>query len=64
MGEVYTLLCLQSAELSKAFSFRSLTHYKISVVMLYGYRIARISQKLKSERKKYALRPNAAYLNN
>ena len=36
---------------SKAFGFRNLCYSKISVVML------------KSERKKYALRPNAAYLN-
>ena len=64
MGQVYTLLCLQSAELSKAFDFRSLSYYKISVVMLLGYRIVGISQKLESERKTYPLRPNAAYLNN
>ena len=51
MGEVYTLLCLQSAELSKAFGFRSLSYYKIPVVMLLGYRIAGISQKLESGRK-------------
>ena len=35
----------------------------LSVVMLLEYMIAGISQKLESERKKYALRPDAAYLN-
>ena len=63
MGDVYTLLCLLSAELSKAFGLRSLCYSKISAVMFLGYRIAGISQKLESERKKYALRPNAAYIN-
>ena len=52
MGDVYTLLCLQSAELIKAFGLRNLCFSKISVVMLLGYSIAGISQKLKSERKK------------
>ena len=47
MGDVYTLLCLRSAELIKAFGLRNL--YKISVVMPQGYRIAGISQKLESE---------------
>ena len=42
MGDVYNLLCLQSAELC---------YSKISVVMLIRYRIAGISQKLESERK-------------
>ena len=39
------LLCLRSAELSKAFGLRNLFYSKISVVMLLGYRIAGISQK-------------------
>ena len=52
MEDVYTLLCLRSAEFSKAYS-------KISVVMLLEYRIAGISQTLELERKK-ALRPNTA----
>ena len=51
MGDVYTLLCLQSAELSKAFGLKNLCYSKISEVMLLGYRIAAISQKLESERK-------------
>ena len=63
MGDVYTLLYFLSAELSKAFGLRSLCYSEISVVMLLGYRMAGISQKLDSERQKYALRSNAAYLN-
>ena len=63
MGNVYTLLCLRSAELSKAFGSRNLCYSKISVVILLRYRIAGISQKLESEQKKNALCPNAAYLN-
>ena len=39
MGDVHTLLCLRSAELSKAFGLRTLRHSKISVVMLLGYKI-------------------------
>ena len=62
MEDVYTLLCLRSAELGKAFGLRNLCYSKISVVLLLGYRIAGISRKLGSERIKYALRPNAAYL--
>ena len=46
MGDVYTELCLQSAELSKAFGLRNLCCSKISEVMLLGYRIAGISRKL------------------
>ena len=63
MGDVYTLLFFRSAELSKAFSLRNLCYSKIAVVMLLGYRIAGISRKLESKRKKEALGPNAAYLN-
>ena len=63
MRGAYTLLCLLSAELSKAFSLRNLCYSKLSVVMLPGYRIAGILRKLESERKEYALRPNDAYLN-
>ena len=33
-GDVYTLLCLQSTELSKAFDLGDLCYSKISVVML------------------------------
>ena len=62
-GDDYTSLCLRSDELSKAFDLRNLCYSKISVVMLLWCRIAGISRKLKSERKKYAMRPNAAYLN-
>ena len=60
MGDIYTLLCLRSAELSRPFGLRNLCYYKISVV------IAGISVKLESEGKKkyiYGLRPNASYLN-
>ena len=58
---IYTLLCLlQSAELNKAFGLRNLCYSKISVVMLLGYRIARISRKLESERK---IKPCAQMLN-
>ena len=46
MGDVYTLFCLRSAELSKAFGLRNLCYSKISVVMLLWYRIAGISRKL------------------
>ena len=63
MGDVYTLLCLRSTELCKEFGLRNLYYSKISVMMLLGYRIAGISRKLEAERKKYALRPNAAYFN-
>ena len=41
-----------SAELRKAFGLRNLCYSKTSVVMLLGYRIAKISQILESERKK------------
>ena len=51
MGDVYTLLCLLSAELSKAFGLRNACYSKISVVMLLRYRIAGILQKLVSEPK-------------
>ena len=51
MEDVYTLLCLRSAELSKVFDLRNLCFYKISLVMLLR------------AKKKYALCPNAAYLN-
>ena len=37
--------------------------FRLAVVKLLGYRIAGISRKLESERKKNALRLNAAYLN-
>ena len=63
MGDVYTLLCLRSDELRKAVGLRNLCYSKISVVMLLGYRIAGITRNLVSKRKKYALRPNPAYLN-
>ena len=51
MGDVYTFLCLQSAELSKAFGLRNVCYSKIYVVMLLWYMIAGISRKLESERK-------------
>ena len=63
MGDVYTLSCLRSAELSnlsKAFDLRSLCYFKISVVMLLRYwNLA----KSRVRTKKNALRPNVAYLN-
>ena len=40
MGDVFTLLSLRSAELSKAFGLRNVYYSKISVVLLLGYRIA------------------------
>ena len=49
MENIYTLLCLRSAELSKAFGLRNLCYSKISVVMLLGYRIAGISRNVESE---------------
>ena len=52
MGDVYTLFCLRSVELSKASGLRNLRFSKISVVVLLGYMIAGISQKLKSDEKK------------
>ena len=52
MGDVYTLLCIRSDELSKAFGLRNLCYSKISEVMLLGCRIAGISRKLESETKK------------
>ena len=61
--DVYTLLCLRSAELSKAFALRNLGYSKIYVVMLQGYRVAGISQNLIQNKKQYALHTNAAYLN-
>ena len=63
MGDIYTLLCLRSAELSKAFGLRNLCYSKIAIVMILGCRIVEISRKLESERKIYDLRPNVAYLN-
>ena len=52
MGDVYTLLCLAPAELSKAFGLINLCYSKISVVMLVGFTIALISRKFESEQKK------------
>ena len=63
MGDVYTLFCRRSAELSKEFGLRNLCYSEISVMMLLVDRIVGISRKLESERKIYALCPNAAYLN-
>ena len=45
--DVYTLLCLQSAELSKALGLRNLCYSNIYVVILLGYRIAGISRNSK-----------------
>ena len=56
-------VCYVFGQLSSVMRLRNLCYSKISVVMLPGYRIAGISRKLESERKKYALRPYAAYLN-
>ena len=53
LGDVYTLLCLRSAELSNAFGLRNLCYSKISVVMLLGYRIAGIPPKTRVRTKKY-----------
>ena len=62
MGDVYTLLCLRSAELSKAFVLRSLCYSKISVVVLLGYKLLE-SRETRVRTKKYALRTNDTYLN-
>ena len=43
------MLCLRSAEVSKAFGLKNLCYSKISVVMFLWYRIAEISRKLESE---------------
>ena len=51
MGDVYTLLCVRSAVLINVFGLRHLCYSKIYVVMLLGYKIAGISQKLESEQK-------------
>ena len=56
-GDVYTLLCLRSAELSKAFDLRKLCYSKISVVMLL------VNLAKTQVRTKKALCLNAAYLN-
>ena len=64
MGDVYTLLCLWSAELSKAFSLRNLCYSKISVVMLLEVQGCWNLAKTRVKTEKYALRPYAAYLNN
>ena len=42
-GDIYTLLYLRLAELSKAFGLSNLCYSKISVVMLLRYRIVGIS---------------------
>ena len=52
MRDVYTLLCLRSADPSKEFGLRNLCYSKHAVVMLLGYRIAGISPKFESERNK------------
>ena len=59
-GILYTLLCFRSAELSKAFGLRNICYSKITVVMRLGYRIAGISRKLESERKKMSGSVHAA----
>ena len=45
MGDIYPLLCLRTAELSKAFGLRNLCYSKIAVVLLLAYRIAGILRK-------------------
>ena len=57
IGDVHTLLCFRSAGLSKVLGLRDLCYYQISVVMLLGYRIAGITRKLESERKKICPAP-------
>ena len=42
MVDVYTLQCLRSAEVSKAFGLRNLCYSKIPVEIFLGYRIAGI----------------------
>ena len=62
MADVYTLLCLRSAELSKVFVLRNLCYSKTSEVMLPSWvqdcwNFAKTGVRMK----KNALRPNAAY---
>ena len=52
MRGIYTLFCLRSTELSKAFGLRNLCYSKIAVVMLLGYRTAGILGKIGSLDKK------------
>ena len=40
MGDVYTLSCVRSHELSKGFGLINLCRSKISEIVLLGYRIA------------------------
>ena len=61
MGDVYTLLCLQSAELSKAFGLRNLCYSNIYVCSDTS-RVQDCWNLAKLE-KKNTMRPNAAYLN-
>ena len=56
MGDVYTLLCLRSAELSITFGLRNLCYSKISVVMFLGLLESR-------ENSKNSPAPKSAYLN-
>ena len=52
MWDVYTLLCIWSAERSKAFGLMNLCYSKLSVVLLLGYRIAGISRERVRTREK------------
>ena len=62
MGDVYTLLCLWLAKLSKAFGLRNLFYSKISVVMIQVQDCWNLT-KIRIRTKKNVLRTNAAYLN-
>ena len=59
MGDVYTLLCLWSAELSKAFGIRNLR----MLFQASGVNDCWNLAKTRVRMKKNALSPNAAYLN-
>ena len=61
MGDVYTLLCLRSGELSKAFDLRNLCYSKISVVIFYCTRLLESRENSSQNETKNALRTNAAY---
>ena len=58
-----SLLYLRSVELSKAFDLSNLRYSKISVVMLLGIRLLESRENSNHKEHKYALRPNAEYLN-
>ena len=63
MEDIYTLLCLRSAEFSKAFGLRNLCYSQISVLVFLEYSLLESRESSSQNEKQNALRPNAAYLN-